>query len=253
MMTLALNLRRLLLVLSFLLAGPAMALMTDEVDLDRSWSTASRESAGIAPDPATTPEAIVQVYGARAFGWRGAFAVHTWIAVKPEGAESFTTHEVMGWRYWHSGRALSQRSGPPDRHWFGARPELYAELRGEAAAAAIPEIEAAIATYRFAAHYSTWPGPNSNTFTASIARQVPALSLDLPPTAVGKDYREVENFFGPAVSGTGYQVSLLGLLGATLAKEEGLEVNILGLTFGIDPLDLALKLPGLGRIAPPSG
>jgi hypothetical protein len=40
------------------------------------------------------------------------------------------------------------------------------------------------------------------------------------------------------------------VLGATLAVEEGLEVNILGLTFGLDPLDLAIKLPGLGRIGP---
>lgn len=253
MMTIALNLRRLLLVMSFLLAGPAMALMTDEVSLQRSWSTASRESAGIAPNPATTPEAVVQVYGARAFGWRGAFAVHTWIAVKPEGADSFVTHEVIGWRFWHSGRALSRREGPPDRHWFGSRPELYTELRGEAAAAAIPEIEAAIASYPFANQYSTWPGPNSNTFTASIARQVPALALDLPPTAVGKDYLQPGTYFSSAASGTGYQLSLLGLLGATLAREEGLELNVLGLTFGIDPLDLAIKLPGLGRIAATSG
>lgn len=253
MAALALNLRRLVLLISFLLAGPAMALMTDEVSLDRSWYNASRESAGIAPAPATTPEAVVQVYGARAFGWRGAFAVHTWIAVKPEGADRYTTHEVIGWRYWHSGRSVSQREGPPDRHWFGSRPEVYADLRGPEAAAAILEIEAAIARYPYADQYSTWPGPNSNTFTASIARQVPALGLDLPPTAVGKDYLAPGDFFSPAASGTGYQVSLLGLLGATLAREEGLEINILGLTFGIDPLDLAIKLPGLGRISPSSG
>lgn len=30
------------------------------------WWNASRESAGLAPDPATTPEAIIQVYGAKA-------------------------------------------------------------------------------------------------------------------------------------------------------------------------------------------
>ena len=253
MMTLAVNLRRLLLVLSFLLAGPAMALMTDEVSLDRSWSTASRESAGIAPDPATTPEAVVQVYGARTFGWRGAFAVHTWIAVKPAGADRFVTHEVIGWRFWHSGRAISRRTGPPDRHWFGSRPELYAELRGEAATAAIADIEAAIDTYPFADQYSTWPGPNSNTFTATIARQVPALKLDLPPTAVGKDYLGETRFLAETPSGTGYQLSLFGLLGAGLAVEEGLEINVLGLTFGIDPLGLAIKLPGLGRLGATSG
>ena len=53
-----------------------------------------------------------------------------------------------------------------------------------------------------------------------------------------------------APSGTGYQVSLFGLIGLLAAREEGLEVTILGLTFGIDPLDLAIKLPGVGSIGP---
>ena len=43
---------------------------------------------------------------------------------------------------------------------------------------------------------------------------------------------------------------LLGLVGLSLAREEGLELNLLGLTFGFDPLDLALKLPGIGRLGP---
>jgi hypothetical protein len=35
-----------------------------------------------------------------------------------------------------------------------------------------------------------------------------------------------------------------------LALEEGLEVNLLGLTFGLDINPPALKLPGIGRIGP---
>ncbi|GAB4391233.1 MAG: hypothetical protein Tsb0032_02300 [Kiloniellaceae bacterium] len=250
MTLLLVNLRRLLLLLGFLLAGPALALMTDDVSLERSWYTASRDSANLMPPAASTPEAVVQVYGARTFGWRGAFAVHTWIALKPAGADRYVTYEVIGWRYWRGGNGLTRREGPPDRHWFGARPEIYADLRGAAAAEAIPQIEAAVASYPFATQYRTWPGPNSNTFTATVARQVPALRLDLPPTAVGKDYVGPGDILAAAPSGTGYQVSLFGLLGVLLAVEEGLEVNILGLTFGVDPLDLSLKLPGLGRIGP---
>jgi hypothetical protein len=247
---LAINLRRLLLFCGILLAGPALALVSGEVSLDRSWYTASRDSAGIVPPAAATPEAVVQVYAARAFDWRGAFAVHTWIAVKPEGAASYVTYEVIGWRYWRDGNGLTRREGPPDRHWFGAAPRILAELRGAEAAQAIPQIEAAVATYPFASQYRTWPGPNSNTFTASVARQVPALRLDLPPTAVGKDYLGPTQVLAAAPSGSGYQVSLLGLAGVLAAREEGLEVNLLGMTFGIDPLDLALKVPGLGRLGP---
>ena len=47
---------------------------------DKDWRTASRESAGIAPDPSSTNEAILYVFGADAWGWCGWFAIHTWIA-----------------------------------------------------------------------------------------------------------------------------------------------------------------------------
>ena len=71
----------------------------------------------------------------------------------------------------------------------------------------------------------------------------------MPPTAIGKDYL-TGSLFARTPSGTGYQLSLLGLLGLSVARDEGLEINLFGLTFGIDPLGLALKLPGLGRLGP---
>ena len=36
--------------------------------------------------------------------------------------------------------------------------------------------------------------------------------------------------------------------GLTLAREEGLEINILGLNFGLNPFKLRLKLPGIGSV-----
>ena len=56
----------------------------------QSYRTASRASAGIAPDPLTTKEAIIHVYGADTWGWRGYFAIHTWIAVKRTNENSYT-------------------------------------------------------------------------------------------------------------------------------------------------------------------
>src|SRR6185503_9239894 len=78
------------------------------------WRTASREPAGLAPDPATTREAVVQVYSARAVSWRGWFGVHTWVAVKPENARQFTVHEVMGWRLKRTGSVVVERNRPAD-------------------------------------------------------------------------------------------------------------------------------------------
>ncbi len=242
------GLRRVSLLILVLLAGPVTAAVAGFAKLDGDWRTASRQSAGIAPDPATAAEPIVQVYGARAFGWRGAFAVHTWIAIKRQDAPAYTTYEVTGWRAWHGQSALNQHVGAPDRYWFGAKPKLYVDLRGAKAAALIDKVEAAIAAYPFKDSYVTWPGPNSNTFTASVARAVPELRLDLPPTAIGKDYLGTNRFVARSPSGTGFQVSLFGALGLLVGIEEGFEVNLLGLSFGIDPLDLALRLPGIGRI-----
>ena len=54
--------------------------------------------------------------------------------------------------------------------------------------------------------------------------------------------------FSKTPSGTGYQFSLGGLLGLMVGREEGVELNILGLIFGIDPLGPAIKLPMAGRI-----
>ena len=78
------------------------------------WRTASREPVGLAPDPAAHPGAIVQVYSARAWGWRSYFGVHTWIAVKPAGAAAYTTYEVIGWPLRYGDSALAIRTRVPD-------------------------------------------------------------------------------------------------------------------------------------------
>ena len=121
-------------------------------------------------------------------------------------------------------------------------------MRGQDAEAAIPKILQAIETYPHEYEYVLWPGPNSNTFTAHIARVVPELSVDFPPTAIGKDYIANGAIAGTTPSGTGFQLSALGAAGVMIALEEGIEVNLLGLTLGIDPIDLAIKLPGVGRL-----
>ena len=155
---------------------------------NRNWSTASRESAGIAPDPQSTAEAVVHVYGARAWGWRGWFAIHTWIATKATGAESYTVYEVIGWRGKRGLPVLRIANDLPDRLWFGEQPELLVEHRGERAEQLTHAIDNAARDYPWKEEYKVFPGPNSNTFTAWVARQVPELDLDLPFRAIGSGY-----------------------------------------------------------------
>ena len=215
----------------------------------QDWRTASHEPVGLAPSPATTPEAVVQVYGARTWGWRGNFGVHTWVAVKPEKADAYTVYEVIGWRLRWSDTVVAIHQRAADARWYGSEPELYADKRGPAAAALIPRIDAAARSYPHAREYTAWPGPNSNTFVAWITRAVPELGVDLPPTAIGKDYL-TDTLVGAAPSGRGFQVSIAGLLALTASGVEGIELNLLGLTFGLNPFDPALKLPMLGRLGP---
>lgn len=233
------------LVLMFLApVGVSFATLERE---GNTWATARRDPTGLAPDPATTSEPVIQVYAARAYDWRGVFSVHTWIVVKPAGAPSYTRYEVMGWGVQSGAPAIRVNRTGPDNYWFGSRPDLILDRRGPEVEALIARVRQAIDNYPYPDFYRTWPGPNSNTFIAHIAREVPELALVLPGNAVGKDFL-TRGVAGPAPSGTGYQVSLFGVVGLLVGAAEGLEINLLGLTFGIDPMHLGIKLPGLGRI-----
>ena len=210
------------------------------------WSDASHAPSGQAPPPEEVREAVVQVYAARTWGLRGAVAVHTWIAVKRSDADAYTRHEVIGWRLRRGGSALVRTEGRPDAMWFSNPPELLADLRGAGVEGVIDRVEAAVRDYPYAGEYRTWPGPNSNTFTAFVGRRVPELDLELPTTAIGKDYLAGGAVTDRAPSGTGYQLSLFGIAGATAALREGLEVQLFGLAVGLRPAPFAIKLPGLG-------
>ena len=147
------------------------------------------------------------------------------------------------------GTVVVSRVRAPDGRWFGAYPELLRDVRGPGVDALITRIEAAAHRYPYAKSYRVWPGPNSNTFTAFVLREVPELRVDLPPTAIGKDYLGIMPV-ALTPSGTGGQVSVLGIAGIAAGWEEGVELNLLGLTFGLDPRSLSIKLPLLGRIGP---
>jgi hypothetical protein len=230
------------------IALPLYTVLSGQAPLGRDFRRADRSSAGIAPPAETTPEAVVHVYFARALNWRGIFGVHTWVATKGENSKEYLIHQVIGWRIYRGLPAVVSAPGIPDGRWFGNEPTLIAELRGDDAVNAIPKITDAVASYPYANEYTLWPGPNSNTFIAYIGRQVPELRMDLPATAIGKDYPINGSIVDRTPSGTGYQVSMLGVLGVTMAREEGFEFNLLGLTFGVDFVKPALKLPFVGRL-----
>lgn len=207
-------------------------------------SVTAENSERFVADPAAVSEPVVQIWGARTKGAKGIFGVHTWIAVKPEGAAEYTVYEIIGWRLRWADSAMVIRTRAPN-HWFGADGELYAEKRGAGVDELIRRIDKLAREYPYANTYTLWPGPNSNTFTAWIARAVPELEADLPATAIGKDYIG-QAMVSTAPSGKGFQFSLRGLLGVAASGVDGLELNVLGLNFGISAS--GVKLPIVGRI-----
>jgi hypothetical protein len=213
--------------------------------IGRDWWGADRSSAGLLPPAAETPGAVVRVFAAPTVRWRGIFAVHSWIVLKPEGAPAYTRYDVTAW-----GDPLRVNGFVPDGRWFGRAPEVVFAADGAAAAALIPRMQAAIDAYawRRRGDYRAWPGPNSNTFVAAVLEAVPEAGVTLPPTAIGRDWPHDGRWLRPAAGGAGLRLTLGGYAGVTLGVVEGLEVNILGTVAGIDLLRPAIKLPGLGRI-----
>jgi Protein of unknown function (DUF3750) len=235
--------------LALLLAGPLLTLAFGRAAASGDWRTASHHSAGLAPDPVDNREAIVQVYAGRAFGWRGAFAVHTWLSAKAKDADHYTRYEVIGW-YGGGGRSVVSISDnrAPDAEWFGAAPRLIRDVRGVDAEEIIRKLPQAINAYPYGNTYHAWPGPNSNTFLAHLGREISELRVTLPSTAIGKDYLPIDRIVTTTPSGTGIQLSLFGVLGVLAGVDEGFELNLLGLVAGFDFRQPALKLPGIGRV-----
>ncbi|WP_245258589.1 DUF3750 domain-containing protein [Methylopila sp. M107] len=209
-----------------------------------NWRVADRSSAGLLPLAAKKPEAVVSVFAARTVRWKGIFATHCWIVVKPKGALSYTRYDYTAW-----GEPIRVNGFAADGRWFGRAPEAVFVADGERAERAIPKIRAAIESYRFAEQgdYRAWPGPNSNTFVAAVMASVPELEAKLPTTAVGKDFPYGGEWLALTPSKTGLRLTLAGYGGLTVGWFEGIELNILGAVFGVEFRRPALNLPGLGR------
>ena len=208
------------------------------------WWAADRSSAGLLPPARARPDLLVRVYAARTVRWKGIFAIHTWIVLK-QGAGPYERYDLTAW-----GEPIRVNGFVPDGRWFGQVPSVIYAADGTQADALIPRMRAAIAEYKYRnlGDYRAWPGPNSNTFVASVLAAVPETGASLPATAIGKDFPADGRWIALTPSRTGVRLSLGGYGGLTIAWVEGLEINLLGAVVGLDLRRPALQLPGLGRL-----
>ena len=210
----------------------------------RSWRDADWSSTGMLPAASDFKPARVIVFTGTAGAWKGVFSVHSWIVLKHENETRWRRYDLVGW-----GEPVRLNNWPVDGRWYGNVPVAIADISGADAEKLIPRVEAAVAAYQFAraGDYRIWPGPNSNSFVATILRAVPELAVSLPPNAVGRDFRD-GIYAGLTDSRTGVEFNLNGFAAIKFGWVEGIEVNLLGLVAGLDLRHPGLKLPGFGRI-----
>ena len=158
-------------------------------------------------------------------------------------------YEVIGWRLRWTDTAVVVRNRAPDGRWFGSEPELYAEKRGAGVDELIKRIDEAARelSLRRRIHASGPARTPTPSLPGSRAR-CRSSSVDLPATAIGKDY------LGGSVIGSAPERQRLPALARAAcsasprARVDGLELNLLGLNFGVGPS--GLKLPFFGTLGP---
>lgn len=215
------------------------------IDQPASWRTADWSSTGLLPDSAFDDNAAIYVLSARTGGFKGAFSVHSWVVLKEPGTHRYERYEKVGW-----GLPIRRDAYDADAAWYSNRPWIVAALTGKDAEKVLPDVRAAIASYPFIhrGDYQIWPGPNSNSFAAHILRETPALGAVLPPNAVGRDYLAGGRWFSIDRDGRDVHLSLAGFAGMSAGLRSGLEINLLGQSFGFDFARPAIKIPAIGRI-----
>lgn len=193
------------------------------------------------------PETTVELRSAPLPGMLGLVARHCWFVTR-----NIATGERHRWEVWQDAGQCATSWGHVHRDLLhadagvgGGAYRVEREWRGDEALRLAAALESS-PSYPYRDTYRAWPGPNSNTYVAWVLDEA-HVGADLPPTAVGKDYTGAVSI-GWSPTRTGVELKTLPG-GAKLGLADGVEANVLGLTFGVSLLPPSIKLP-FGRVGP---
>ncbi|MDQ7779803.1 MAG: DUF3750 domain-containing protein [Planctomycetota bacterium] len=188
-------------------------------------------------------ECTAQLRSATLPGWLSLFADHNWFVVYDPSEEAW--HR---WEVWVKEKECVVKDFlHPDKGVGGGPYRIEREWRGDAARRISDTLETSMAEYPHRDTYRVWPGPNCNTYANWILKESKT-SSDLGPKGIGKDYL---GLLGAGTTSTRTGVQLESpLVGLRIGLDDGVEVHVLCLTFGIDLFTPAIKTP-LGRLGFP--
>ncbi|MEJ2624859.1 MAG: DUF3750 domain-containing protein [Pseudolabrys sp.] len=190
-------------------------------DAPRAYYQADWSSAGLLPVARDFKPARVIVFTG---AWKGIFAVHSWIVIKPAKASAWARYDVVGW-----GNPVRVDGRPPDRRRYGNTPVAIADISGPQAATLIPKIQTAVRAYRYhrRGDYRIWPGPIATPSPPPCCARCRSCAPSLPPNAIGCDYRAGLDG-GRTDSGTGLEPNLNSLAALKVGWGEGIEIDMPG-------------------------
>ncbi|MEZ6188508.1 MAG: DUF3750 domain-containing protein [Planctomycetota bacterium] len=208
-------------------------------------------------DPAAIPAAehVVLVKSARLpdkWGPLVSRAHHAWFEFKDGPDRPWERLEVLAQGAIQFDDMVHRRTLEPAEVRRGTRWEhpvhLLSTLEGAPARRAIGALRRTAREYEAPRRYFAWPGPNSNSFVERLLRRCPELHAELHHNSVGKDWTLLDG--GLTGSGTGVALDL-PLLGIQLGLDDGVQLHVLGLVWGVDLWPPALLLPFLPRLGCP--
>ena len=130
---------------------------------------------------------------------------------------------------------------PPDSRWFGNRPDLIAERRGEGVDELITRIEQAVETLPLRGYVSRLARPElEHVRRARAARRTGVARRSCRRRRSARTTSARRSSRGRRAA-RAHSSTCSACSALSAGVEEGVELNVLGLTFGVDPLDLVVE------------